>query len=209
MNYLLPAEYELYGLETDTPEPWIGAASKMIDATCRRPTLQPASYTERFRISAGRNNVQLTFLPLVTVPPATRAIVAARVRYSPGAVRRGDDTAQMAGDVSLAFQLPGAWIDLDPATVDVDPLTGETVLPTNIWSLAYSEAEVTYTAGLSTIPDEVKFACVQIVKNAQATPALNVKSGKLDGLKLEYFSGTLVDESVKKLIAPYVAQKVA
>ena len=53
-------------------------------------------------------------------------------------------------------------------------------LPVNAVGLGYSEIDLVYTAGLITIPDAVKVACAQIVRNAQATPALNVRSGKLD-----------------------------
>jgi hypothetical protein len=47
------------------------------------------------------------------------------------------------------------------------------------------------------------------VKNAQATPALNVKRNVLpDRMQLLYFSDSLMDETVQSLLAPYVAQKV-
>ena len=65
-----------------------------------------------------------------------------------------------------------------------------------------------YTAGLDPIPDPVKIACAQVVKNAQAMPALNVRSGSLDRMRMEYFSDALIDESVRALVAQYVAQKV-
>ena len=66
-----------------------------------------------------------------------------------------------------------------------------------------------YTAGLDPFPDVVKVACAQIVKNAQATPALNVKRNVLpDRMQLLYFSDSLMDETVQSLLAPYVAQKV-
>ncbi len=55
----------------------------------------------------------------------------------------------------------------------------------------------------------VKVACAQIVKNAQVTPALNVKSRQIDRLRLEYFGPTLVDDMVRSLLAPYVARKGA
>jgi hypothetical protein len=74
--------------------------------------------------------------------------------------------------------------------------------------LAFSEVEITYTAGLATLPAPVKVACAQIVRNVQATPALNVRSGRLDQMYLDYFSDSLLDETVKELLAPYVAQKV-
>jgi hypothetical protein len=74
--------------------------------------------------------------------------------------------------------------------------------------LGYTELEVVYTAGLSVLPEGVKVACAQIVRNAQATPALNVRAESLDRMRLEYFSDSLVDRTVRALLAPYVSQKV-
>ena len=74
--------------------------------------------------------------------------------------------------------------------------------------LRYSEAEVTYTAGLATIPDGVKVACAQIVKNAQTTPGFNVKASKMDSLQTQYFSGSVIDEQVKSMLRPYVAERL-
>jgi hypothetical protein len=67
---------------------------------------------------------------------------------------------------------------------------------------------VTYTSGLETIPDAVKVACVQIVKNAQATPAMNVKSSKMDTMQMQYFSGSLIDAQVQLLLKSYVAERL-
>jgi hypothetical protein len=39
------------------------------------------------------------------------------------------------------------------------------------------------------------------------TPALNVKSGKIDRIRLDYFGDTLVDETVRGLLESYVARK--
>jgi hypothetical protein len=50
-------------------------------------------------------------------------------------------------------------------------------------------------------------ACAQIVKNAQATPGLNVKSSQIDRMRLEYFGDRLVDETVQILLEPYVSRK--
>jgi hypothetical protein len=74
--------------------------------------------------------------------------------------------------------------------------------------MRYGEAEVTYTAGLAVIPDAVKVACAQIVKNAQATPGMNVKSSKMDTLQTQYFSGSLIDSQVQALLRPYVAERL-
>ena len=81
-------------------------------------------------------------------------------------------------------------------------------MPSNPLGFGYNEVEITYTAGLPAIPDAVKFACAQIVRNAQATPALNVRSGSLERMQLEYFADTLLDPTVCASLAPYVAQKM-
>lgn len=207
MNYLSPSEYEAYGLETTTPAAWVTAASTVIDAYCRRATLAVAQYKERLRIAAGRNTVRVTYVPLATVAPATTPIVSARGRYA--IPRRGEwPFDDLSSDVALMFGLPGTWNAVDPAGIDVYADTGELTLPVNPVGLGYSEVDLTYTAGLGTISDAVKVACGQIVRNAQATPALNVRSGKLDRMSFDYFSDSLVDTTVRTLLAPYVAQKV-
>jgi len=207
MNYLSPSEYETYGLEAITPAAWVTAASAVIDAHCRRATLGVAQYEERVRIAAGRNTVRVTYVPLATVAPASTPIVSARGRYA--IPRRGEwPFDDLSSDVATMFGLPGTWNAVDPAGIDVYPDTGELTLPMNAVGLGYSEIDLLYTAGLSTISDAVKVACAQIVRNAQATPALNVRSGKLDRMQMDYFSDGLVDQTVRTLLAPYVAQKV-
>jgi hypothetical protein len=204
MNYLSPDEYEAHGLEATTPSCWVSAASALIDAYCRRPTLEVAQYRERLRLAGGRNTVRLSYLPLAVVAPATTPFVNARVRYAQP--RRGDD--ELTADVAQAFSLPGSWTALDPASIEYSSETGELTLPRNPLGLGFNEAEITYTAGLADLPAPVKFACAQIVRNAQATPALNVRAGSLDRMHLEYFADTLLDDTVRKLLAPYVAQKL-
>ena len=161
--------------------------------------------------TAGRNTVRLSYLPLATVPPATSAVVAARARYA--LPRRGDGAPAFGGgqlgyDVAQAFALPGTWTQLDPAALDCAADSGEVTFPINALGLPYNEVELTYSAGLGTIPDSVKFACAQIIRNAQATPALNVRAGNIDRMHLEYFSDSLFDSTVARLLAPYIAQKV-
>jgi len=211
MNYLLPTEYEQFGIETATPEAWPSAATALINAHCRRTTLFIAQYVERIRLADHRYTLQLTYLPLTPLAPATNAITVARGRYSPSALRRGDTALidDFALNIARTFSLPGTWINMDPAAFDYDPQTGEVSLPGNFLGLTYDEVEITYNAGLAAITDEIKFACAQLVKNAQATPALNVQRGRLDLLRLDYFSDSLLDQSVRKLLAPYVAQKAA
>jgi len=207
MNYLQPSEYEAYGLEATTAQAWVTAASAIVDAHCRRATLGVAQYTERLRTENGLRPVRLSYLPLVAVAPATSAVVSARARYA--TPRRGEFSYDdMACDVAIAFGIPGSWTELSTADLDAFAETGEITLPVNALGLTFTELEIVYTAGLDPIPNAVKVACAQIVKNAQATPALNVKKGMLDRLQLMYFSDSLLDETVQALLAPFVAQKV-
>jgi len=207
MTYLSPSEYEAFGLEATTPAAWVTAASAVVDGHCRRATLGVAQYQERLRTLPEMNRVRVTYLPLVAEAPATTAIVTARGRYA--VPRRGEwPVDQLSVDIALTFGLPGAWVDIDPPSIDVYADTGELTLPLNPVGLGYGEIDVVYTAGLATIADKVKVACAQIVRNLQATPALNVRAGTLDRMHLEYFSDTLVDDTVRSLLAPYVAQKV-
>jgi len=166
-----------------------------------------AQYEERLRIAAGRNTVRVTYVPLAAVAPATTPIVSARGRYA--IPRRGEwPFDDISSDIALMFGLPGTWNAVDPAGIDVYADSGELTLPVNAVGLGYSEIELAYTAGLAAIPDTVKVACAQVVRNAQSTPALNVKSGRIDRMHLDYFADTLVDQTVRSLLAPYVAQKV-
>ncbi len=208
MNYLQPSEYELYGLESTTALAWVTAASAMIDAHCRRTTLATNQYTERVRTENGQRPVRLTYLPLNPVAPATSPIVSAQARYA--TPRRGQpEFDAMVWDAAIAFGIPGTWVALDITTLDVFLETGEVTLPINIMGWTFTELEFVYTAGLDTFPDVVKIACAQLVKNAQATPALNVKKNVTpDRMQLMYFSDSLLDETVQSLLAPYVAQKV-
>jgi hypothetical protein len=207
MNYLDPSEFETYGLQATTEATWVTIASSIMDSHCRRPTLGVNQYTERLRVQDPARPVRMTYVPLAVVAPATSAIVSARARYA--TPRRGDWTYdEMVWDAAQVFGIPGSWADLNVADLDVFADTGEVTLPLNVMSWTFNEVEIGYTAGLDPIPDAVKVACAQIVKNAQATPALNVKKNVVDKMQFWYFADTLVDDTVQAMLAPYVAQKV-
>jgi hypothetical protein len=202
MGYLLPADYVAFGLTADTADAWVTTASAMIEAYCRRPSLMSASYTERMRIPLRAQSVRLSYGPLISVN-------AVRAQYSrPG---YGDDFygdfAYQTG-FAVAFALPGQWVDVDPTTLYVSLPTGEFRFPWNVMGMRYTEAEVTYTGGLTTVPNAVQVACAQIVRNAQATPGLNVKSSKMDTLQTQYFSDSLIDSQVQALLRPYGAERL-
>lgn len=206
MGYLLPTEYVQYGLTADTTDDWITMASSLMEGYCRRTSLFATQYIERMRLTAGTQTVRLSYLPLVAVAPAMIALVQVRVRY--GRPRRGEMMDPFRAQVAWAFSLPGSWSVLDPASIDVNSDTGELTFPENFLGLNYNEVEVTYTAGLVVVPPAVKVACAQVVKNAQAMPAVNVKSSRMDTLQMQYFSGSLIDVQVQALLRPYRAQRV-
>jgi hypothetical protein len=206
MAYLETTEYESYGLAADTTDDWIAVASGMIDAHCRRVSVLTTRYMERLRVVEGSQTVRLSYLPLVALPPATIPLVMVRGRYT--RPRRGEVSPVGLDAVVYAFSLPGAWTQLDPASIDFASDTGELTLPYNVLGLPYSEVEVTYTAGCAVVPEAVKIACAQLVKNAQTTPGLNVKSSKMDTMQMQYFSNSLMDAQVQQLLRPYVATRL-
>ncbi len=122
-----------------------------------------------------------------------------------GRPRRGETVAVPLVEAALAFSLPGEWTAIDPTTVDFATDTGELTLPWNLLGLPFNEVMVTYTAGLAVIGDDVKSACAQIVRNAQAQPALNASESRVDTLWMKYFSSSLLDETVQAMLRPYVA----
>jgi hypothetical protein len=206
MGYLDPSEYVAYGLTAETTDDWVQMASALMEAHCRRQTLLVTQYVERMRLTAGSQSVRLSYLPLNPLGAATSPLVGVRVRY--GRPRRGEMPDPMLAQVAWAFSIPGSWSQLDLTNVDVNLVTGEVTFPMNVLGLNYNEVEVTYTAGLAVLPPAIKIACAQIVKNAQATPGMNVKSSRMDTLAMQYFAGSLIDANVQMLLAPYVAQRI-
>jgi len=202
MGYLLPAEYKDFGLSEDTKDAWVTAASAMMEAYCKRSTLNVASYTERMRVPLAAQTVRLSYGPLVSVD-------AVQARYV-----RPNRHEELYGEMALqaifaaAFGVPGQWVTIDPASLEVSLPTGEFRFAWNVMGLRYGEAVVTYTAGLAVIPYNVKVACALVVKNAQSTPGFNVKSSKMDSLQTQYFSGSVIDAQVASLLRPYVAERL-
>jgi hypothetical protein len=206
MAYLQPADYPNYGLPDGTTADWITAATALINSYCRRPDLSVTQYTERLRLTNGAQTVRLTYLPLAPMGAATTPIVSLEGRY--GNPRRGELAETSLFQIASAFSLPGQWTSIDPNSVDYDLVTGELNLPWNVLGLPYNEVSVTYTAGLLSIGDDIKAACSQIVRNAQATPALNASKTKIDTMQMQYFSSSLVDETVQVWLRPYIANRL-
>jgi hypothetical protein len=206
MAYLQPADYPNYGLPAGTTADWITAATALINSYCRRPDLNVIQYTERLRlVTSGAQTVLLSYLPLA---PLGRHNADRQHRRPLCEPRRGEIPNEPLFEIALAFSLPGQWTAIDPNSVDFDPNTGELTLPWNVLGLPYNEVAVTYTAGLATIGDDVKTACAQIVRNAQSTPALNASKTKIDTMQMQYFSSSLVDETVQAWLRPYIANRL-
>jgi hypothetical protein len=204
--YLQPTDYPNYGLPAGTTADWITAATALINSYCRRPDLNIIQYTERLRVTRGSQTVLLSYLPLAPLGTATAPIVSIEGRYT--RPRRGELPSEPLLEVAWAFSLPGQWTAIDSTIVDFDPNTGELTLPWNLLGLPYNEVSVTYTAGLAAIGDDVKTACAQIVRNAQSTPALNASRTKMDTMWMQYFSSSLLDETVQAWLRPYVASRL-
>jgi hypothetical protein len=206
MAYLQPTDYPNYGLPASTTADWITAATALINSYCRRPDLNVIQYTERLRVTAGACTVHLSYLPLAPFGTAASPLVSLEGRYA--RPRRGELPNEPLAEIVWAFSLPGQWTAIDPTTVDYDPNTGELTLPWNVLGLPYNEVMVTYTAGLATIGPDVMAACAQIVRNAQSTPALNASKTKIDTMQMQYFSSSLIDETVQAWLNPYVASRL-
>ena len=107
----------------------------------------------------------------------------------------------------------GEWLD-SVADAREDAIASAANIPAQLKTMllqlgfTFDELELTYNAGWATVPETVKHACAQIVRNAGATPALNVKMSKIDNLRVDYFRDSLIDASVREMLAPFVAQKV-
>jgi len=206
MAYLQPVDYPSYGLPAGTTADWITAATALINSYCRRPDLNVIQYTERLRLTSGSQTMLLSYLPLAPLGAATTPLISIDGRYAKP--RRGEILAEPMFDIVCAFSLPGQWTAIDPNSVDFDPITGELTLPWSVLGLPYNEVAATYTAGLATIGDDVKTACAQIVRNAQSTPALNASRTKIDSMQMQYFSSSLVDETVQAWLRPYIANRL-
>jgi hypothetical protein len=193
MAYLEPADYPNFGLPAGTTADWITAATALINSYCRRPDLNVIQYTERLRVTAGSQTVRLSYLPLAPLAPATTPIAGIEGRYA--RPRRGEIPHEPLIDIAWAFALPGQWATIDPSLVDYDASTGELTLPWNVLGLPYNEVHVTS-------------ACAQIVRNAQATPALNASMSRIDTMQMKYFSSSLIDETVQAWLNPYVANRL-
>jgi len=207
MEYLTADEYTRFGLDETTPAGLVFAASDLINAHCRRKGFGIAQYMERFRVGRSRT-VRLSYLPLAAAVGAASPIVQARGRYA-GKSGEWAAEAELAAEVAEVFTTPNTWFSVPVNSLDLNVESGEVIVCNGLLAPALRDLELTYTAGYAEVPWGVKQACAKLVKNALATPALNVSKQKIDTMYLQYFADTLVDMDVKRLLAPYVAQRLS
>jgi hypothetical protein len=206
MAYLQPADYPNYGLPAGTTADWITAATALINSYCRRPDLNVIQYTERLRLTSGAQTVRLSYLPSGTLGTATTPLVNIEGRYA--RPRRGEILNEPMLEIACAFSLPGQWTASIPTLWTMTRTPGELTLPWNVLGSSVQRSFSDLHRGLATIGDDVKTACAQIVRNAQSTPALNASKTKIDTMQMQYFSSSLVDETVQAWLRPYVANRL-
>ena len=122
--------------------------------------------------------------------------------------RRGESSYEALLDAAFGIGVPGQWVSIDLASVDVDPNKVSSRFPGIFRAYPITRSASPILLGLQLIGDDVKAACAQIVRNAQATPALNASRAKIDTMRIQYFSSSLVDETVQAWLRPYVANKL-
>ena len=202
--YLTTAEFVAYGLEDSTDPALIRVASDLVDAFCQRASLGVTQYTERNRLPEGRPVTRTTFTPLAVAQGQQTPFLVVRARHG---IPRGPNAMTLA-EMVAPFGGPPAWVDLDPTKVDYNAQTGELWLPAGIFGVPFTDVELTYTAGYAEVPEAVKLACAQIIRNIESHPTSVVRGAQLDHLQLEYFAGSLLDEDTRRLLAPYVAVRL-
>lgn len=202
--YLTSAEFPAYALADSTDPALIRIASDLVDSFCQRESVLVTQYSERNRLPEGFPVTRATYTPLAIAQGAQTPFVSVRARHG---ISRGPDAGSLA-EILAPFGGPPAWVDLDPARVEYNAATGEIWLPAGILGVPYTDAELIYTAGFSQVPEAVKLACAQLIRNIESHPAPNVNSAQLDRLQLEYFAGSLLDEDTRRLLAPFVSAKL-
>jgi hypothetical protein len=143
--------------------------------------------------------VRVSYAPLVSVT-GVKAKYARR--------RHEHEASGFELEYAAAFATSSAGVDVDLATVTVNAALGELRFAESAFAPGYREVEVSYTAGFAEVPQAVKVACAQVVRNAQAMPGTNVKSSRMDALQMEYFSDSLLSAEVRAMLRPFVAERL-
>ena len=80
-------------------------------------------------------------------------------------------------------------------------------LPVSIYNAYYDEAKITYTAGYSTIPEDIKVACGIILTMMSMRVNPSAMSEKISaGMSVSYNSDSFITSEVEKLLSKYVVR---
>lgn len=144
------------------------------------------------------------------------AFLSGAGRY--GYQRRGDDFGNNVDTFNLLavmsqFGGPPAWEVFNAGANSIDPQTGQLWVPAGVMLAYYTEIRVHYVAGwaYAGLPTPVKQACAQLVSALAQYPEMT--AGNMQMLaagqnKMQRFTASLLDDDIKRMLAPYRAQIV-
>jgi len=199
MGYLEISDLPAYAPEANVTGKeafYIARASALIDTHCHRG-IGVSTYTERMDLTSGRSH--LTYLPVVS-------LTSARARYD-----TSDNPVYSSGVTD--------WEDVDTDDIDINLTTGVFILPCvtgsislaltsmDLFNTPYNEAEIVYTAGYATIPENVKIACGLIITNMSIRMnPMAVSESMPNGLRTSYRDSSFITPEIATLLSKYVAK---
>lgn len=191
MNYLTVEELSGYApdaqLISGKEANLIKRASLMIDTYCHRPEgLGVVSYTEQITLTS--NGSHLSYFPIV-------ALTEVKARWS----RSNDPMYGVLGTPE--------WQDITLSEVELNTPGRYFFLPVSIYNAYYDEAKITYTAGYSTIPEDVKVACGIILTMMSMRVNPSARNEKIpNGLSITYDNDSFITSEVDNLLSRHVVR---
>ncbi len=108
------------------------------------------------------------------------------------------------------FGGPPLWTPWTVGDAGLNRNTGEVWVPAGILLAYYTEVKIWYTSGYSyeTLPDQVKFACANVVKALKETGlGANVRNRSTkDGISTQKFENNIIDTNTREMLRPYRAR---
>ena len=173
--------------------------------------LLQAAGSERYRNTgaaardSGAQTVRLSYLPLAPLGSALRPLSASRAAM-PGRGAASSSTTHSSR--LLGFSLPGQWTSIDPSLWTSIRTPASLTLPWNVLGLAVQRG-LSYLYGgpghdWRRREVGMRADCAQCAVDARA----ECEQDKIDTMQMQYFSSSLVDETVQAWLRPYVANRL-
>lgn len=155
-------------------------------------------------------------------PPAKRSIVRVAKwpivsvlsllgRYAYG--RRSDQVGGLYQEMNLlasvqAFGGPPQWSPISIAQASWSDSTGEIWVPSGMLMAYYSDVRVKYVTGFPTPPDPVVRATAKIANDLNSTAGIagQIKTISAGDTRIEKFSASTIDDSVRDMLEPFRAR---